>query len=186
MNFYTTELKFRLVSLQRNPYSEEYYGRNLSKLKNQIAIQNMPRCTWQKIISLIRFRGSRLTQLCFNSFLLFYSNYPLHVSVVRPSSSGKLLHIYIYLFKLSATCFGRTAIFKWKIYTYLYLYLFIQIIRSMFRSYGHLQVENIYIFIFIYSNYPPHISAVRPSWDENIYISASLFSLTYANQWEKI
>jgi hypothetical protein len=31
---------------------------------------------------LIRFRGFRLTQLCFNSCLLFYSNYPLHVSVV--------------------------------------------------------------------------------------------------------
>jgi hypothetical protein len=31
----------------------------------------------------IRFWGLRLTQLYFNSCLLFYSNYPLHVSVVR-------------------------------------------------------------------------------------------------------
>jgi hypothetical protein len=35
--------------------------------------------------SIFRFRGFRLMQLCFNSCLLFYSNYPLHVSVVRSS-----------------------------------------------------------------------------------------------------
>jgi hypothetical protein len=36
-----------------------------------------------------RFRGFRLTQL-FNSCLLFHSNYPLHVSIVRPSSSENI------------------------------------------------------------------------------------------------
>jgi hypothetical protein len=34
--------------------------------------------------------GFPSTQLYFNSFLLFYSTYPLHVSVVRPSSSGNI------------------------------------------------------------------------------------------------
>jgi hypothetical protein len=36
-------------------------------------------------VNSIRFRGFRLTQLYFNSSLLFHSNYRLHVSVVRPS-----------------------------------------------------------------------------------------------------
>jgi hypothetical protein len=31
-----------------------------------------------------------LMQHCFNSCLLFYSNYLLHVSVVQPSSSGNI------------------------------------------------------------------------------------------------
>jgi hypothetical protein len=44
--------------------------------------------TSEIIVTGMRFRASRLTQLCFNSCLLFYSNYALHVSVVRPSSSG--------------------------------------------------------------------------------------------------
>jgi hypothetical protein len=39
---------------------------------------------------IFRFSGFRLTQYCFNSCLLFYSNYPLHVSVVRPSSRGNI------------------------------------------------------------------------------------------------
>jgi hypothetical protein len=38
----------------------------------------------------VRFRGFRLTQLNFNGCLLFYSNYLLHVSVVRPSSRGNI------------------------------------------------------------------------------------------------
>jgi hypothetical protein len=38
----------------------------------------------------VRFRGFRLTQHFFNSCLLFYSNYPLHVSVVRLSSGEKI------------------------------------------------------------------------------------------------
>jgi hypothetical protein len=37
----------------------------------------------------------RLTQISFNSCLLFYSNYPLHVSAVRPSSRGNI-YIGIY------------------------------------------------------------------------------------------
>jgi hypothetical protein len=36
-------------------------------------------------------------QFYFNSFFLFYSNYPLYVSVVRPSSGG---NIYIGNFQL--------------------------------------------------------------------------------------
>jgi hypothetical protein len=36
-------------------------------------------------VACIRFRGFRLTQLCFNRCLLFYLYYPLNVSVVRPS-----------------------------------------------------------------------------------------------------
>jgi hypothetical protein len=44
-----------------------------------------------------RFRSFCLTQLYFNISLLFYSNYPLQVLVVRPSSGGYIyLHIYIY------------------------------------------------------------------------------------------
>jgi hypothetical protein len=38
-----------------------------------------------------RIGGFRLTQLCFNGCLLFYSNYPLHVWVVRPCSSYVVL-----------------------------------------------------------------------------------------------
>jgi hypothetical protein len=67
----------------------------------------------------------------------FYSHYLLHVSVVRPSSDGNMLisdvytyiyfhmkmvyfnisifqYLFIILFKLSATCFGRTTIFRRK------------------------------------------------------------------------
>jgi hypothetical protein len=46
--------------------------------------------SWTRSISPynIRFRGFRLTQHRFNSCLLFYSNWPLHVSVARPSSEG--------------------------------------------------------------------------------------------------
>jgi hypothetical protein len=42
--------------------------------------------TSQIIMTGVRFRAFRLTQLCFISCLLFYSNYPLQVSVIRPSS----------------------------------------------------------------------------------------------------
>jgi hypothetical protein len=38
--------------------------------------------------NLIGFRGFRPKQLYFNSCLLFYSNYLLHVSVIQPSSIG--------------------------------------------------------------------------------------------------
>jgi hypothetical protein len=40
------------------------------------------------------FTGFRLTQLCFNNCLLYYSNYALHISAVRPSSGG---NIYKYI-----------------------------------------------------------------------------------------
>jgi hypothetical protein len=39
---------------------------------------------------LIRLRGFCLMQLYFNSFLLFYSNYPLHIPVVRPFSGENI------------------------------------------------------------------------------------------------
>jgi hypothetical protein len=38
----------------------------------------------------MKLKGFRLTQLYFNSLLLFYSNYALHLAVVRPSSSGNI------------------------------------------------------------------------------------------------
>jgi hypothetical protein len=41
-------------------------------------------------ISTIRLRSFLLTQLNCNSFLLFYSNCPLLVSVIQPSSSGNM------------------------------------------------------------------------------------------------
>jgi hypothetical protein len=41
----------------------------------------------------------KLTQLYFNSCLLFYSNYPLRVSTVRPSSSGDT-YIWCIYFRL--------------------------------------------------------------------------------------
>jgi hypothetical protein len=45
----------------------------------------------------IRFRGFRLTQLYFSSCLLFDSNYPLNVSVVRPSSDGTIYIVFYIL-----------------------------------------------------------------------------------------
>jgi hypothetical protein len=41
-----------------------------------------------------------IDKFCFNSCLLFYSNYPLHVSVVRPSLGG---NIYIYISEIKIT-----------------------------------------------------------------------------------
>jgi hypothetical protein len=46
-----------------------------------------PRIRAVRLSRMFRFRGFRLTQHCFNSCSLFYSNYPLHVLVVRPSSA---------------------------------------------------------------------------------------------------
>jgi hypothetical protein len=48
--------------------------------------------TSQIIMAGMRFKRFRLTQLCFNSCSLFHSNYPLYVSVKRPSS---IANIYI-------------------------------------------------------------------------------------------
>jgi hypothetical protein len=80
----------------------------------------------------MEFRSFRLTQLCFNCCSLFYSNSPLHVSVVRPSSFGNiyitndhgwhefqafpsnatlLQYLFTISFQFSATWFGRTTIF---------------------------------------------------------------------------
>jgi hypothetical protein len=47
----------------------------------------------------IRFKGFRRMQLYLNRCLLFYSNYPLHVSVVQPSSLGN-----IYASEINMTC----------------------------------------------------------------------------------
>jgi hypothetical protein len=44
-----------------------------------------------------RLRGFRLTQLCFISCSLFYSNYALHVSIVRQSSRGNRRRNVIWL-----------------------------------------------------------------------------------------
>jgi hypothetical protein len=49
-------------------YATSYYSQRYSVLLYEIEF---------------RFRGFRLTQLCFNSCLLCYSNYQLHVSVVN-------------------------------------------------------------------------------------------------------
>jgi hypothetical protein len=57
----------------------------------------------------IRFRDFRLTQLYFSSFLLFYSNYPLHVSVERPSSGRK--YIRFRDFRLKQLYFNNFLLF---------------------------------------------------------------------------
>jgi hypothetical protein len=75
--------------------------------------------TSQNIMTGMKFRGFRPTQLCFNSCSLFHSNYPLHVSVIRPSSSAKNTSQYIMTgvrcrgFRLTQLCFISCFIFYW-------------------------------------------------------------------------
>jgi hypothetical protein len=88
--------------------------------------------TSQLIVTGVRFRSFRLTQLYFNNCSLFYSNSPFHVSVVRPSSFANiyitkyhewrevqgfpsnatlLQYLFNTLLQFSARRFGRTTIF---------------------------------------------------------------------------
>jgi hypothetical protein len=50
---------------------------------------NLGVCIVLRVLNQVK--GFRLTQLYLNSsFLLFYSNYQLHISIVRPSLSGNI------------------------------------------------------------------------------------------------
>jgi hypothetical protein len=56
-------------------------------------LQDLPQTTLQIFevpVEHFTHRGFPLTRLYFNGCLLFYSNYPLHVSVVRPSSGENI------------------------------------------------------------------------------------------------
>jgi hypothetical protein len=68
-----------------------YDTTSVSKIHHNAAFQ-----TWfsKWFLWIIRFRGFCLTQLCFNSCLLFYSNHPLHVSVIQPSSSENICMLF--------------------------------------------------------------------------------------------
>jgi Zn-dependent M16 (insulinase) family peptidase len=65
----------------------------------------------------MKFRSFLLTQLCFNSCSLFYSNYPLHVSVKRKSSCAKntsqniMISMKLRSFRLTQLCFISCFLF---------------------------------------------------------------------------
>jgi hypothetical protein len=52
------------------------------------SVLNLVVCILLRVLDQVQ--GFCLTQHCFNSCLLFYSNYPLHVSVVRPSPGADI------------------------------------------------------------------------------------------------
>jgi hypothetical protein len=140
----------------------------------------------QSIMTGVRFRGFRLTQLCSISCSLFYSDSQLHDSVVRPSSKANTYitkyhdwrefqgfpsnatlfqELFTILFPFCATLFGRTTIFKEQIYTS-------QIIMTgvRFRVFRLIQLCFNSCSLF-YSNSPLHDSVVRPFSSANIYIT---------------
>jgi hypothetical protein len=96
------------------------------------------------IMTGMRFRSFRLTQLCFNCYSLFYSNSPLQVSVVRPSSCANI-YIYIYILQIIMTGMRLRGF---------------RLTQLFFNSCS-----------LFYSNSPLHVSVVRPSASANIYIT---------------
>jgi hypothetical protein len=138
--------------------------------------------TSQSIMTGVRFRGFHLMQLRFSRCSPFYSNSPLHDSVVRPSSRANTCvskyhdwrevqgfpstaslfqYLLTTLFQFSATSFGRTTIFK------------CQHIHHDWREvqeYSSKQLCSNSFSVF-YSQSPLHVSVVRPSSFANIYIT---------------
>jgi hypothetical protein len=72
--------------------------------------------TSQMMMAGMRFRRFPITQLCFNSCSVFHSNYPLHVSVIRPCSCANIYNKNIMTsvrfrgFPLTQLCFNNCSI----------------------------------------------------------------------------
>jgi hypothetical protein len=73
--------------------------------------------TSQIIMNRVRYRGFRLTQLCFNCCSLFYSNSLLHVSVIPSSSWAKntsqsiMTGMKVLSFRLKKLCCNSCSLF---------------------------------------------------------------------------
>jgi hypothetical protein len=104
----------------------------------------------------IRFRGFRLTQL--------YFNYPLYVSVVRPSSSGKYTHQKLTWLAYFCMLFAWLAL--------IILNLGVCILLRVLAQVQGIRLTQLYFnsCLLFYSNYPLHVSVVRPSSSGNIHI----------------
>jgi hypothetical protein len=152
----------------------------------------------------VGFRSCRLTHLSFKSCSLFYSNTPLHVSVVRTSSWANIYitnyhdwrevqgfpskatifqKFFTILFQFCAPCFVCTTIFirkyghLWCIY--LEIYTSKMIMAGMrFRRFPITQLCFNSCSLF-HSNYLLHFSIIRPSSCANIYI-------TKYNDWHEV
>jgi hypothetical protein len=93
-----------------------------------------------------------------------------------PSNTTLFQLLFTILFKLSATCFGCTTIFKWKcIHLELKRLLKLGCLHPVACSRsgsGGFRLTPLYVNFCLrfFSNYPLHVSVVRPSSGRNIYI----------------